>query len=498
MSIEELLAGTPHRWARGGGDVVVADVTHDSRRAGPGVVFVAMKGAKDDGLRFAPDAVSRGAAAVVVDGGRADAPELAGAAGVIEVPDGRVALAVMARNLHGRVDEKLAVVGVTGTNGKTTTCRIAASILEAAGIRCGSLGTVSYSLGDEEIAADRTTPEAPDIHRYLARMAASGCGACVMEVSSHSLALRRVHGMKFAVAAFTNLTREHLDFHRDMESYFEAKAMLFADLRPGATAAINVDDAFGRRLADRLDPAVRLITFGERPEASVRMTSAQLGARGTRVMLASAEGTFELDTPLIGRPNAFNVTAAAAIGRAMGIGWEAIAAGVGRASFVPGRMERIGDGDFQVIVDYAHKEEALRSLLETVRSFTTGRLIVVFGCGGDRDRTKRPIMGRHAATLADRVWVTSDNPRTEDPGAIIEEILSGMTAGQRSGGRVQVEPDRRRAIEGAIVEARPSDSVVIAGKGHETYQILGDRVIPFDDRVVAREALERRGGSPRG
>ena len=469
---------------------------------------MAVKGSKADGLSFAADATAAGAAGVVVSAGRGNAAQLAGAERVIEVTDERTALAVLARNLHGRIDERMPVVAVTGTNGKTTTCRITAEILECSGLKTGVLGTVSYRLGGEEIPAARTTPEAPDIHRYLERMRSAGCGACVMEVSSHALALRRVHGMGFAAAVFTNLTRDHLDYHGDMESYYQVKASLFTSLAVIGgrvpAAVVNTDDPYGRRLAASLAPAqqegrVRLLTFGESP-ADFTMRSIQLEARGLSVQVQTPSGTSTLRSPLVGRPNAYNVTAAAAVATAMGCDWSAVTAGVAAAGPVAGRMERVAadaarDPGFSVIVDYAHTDDALRGLLETVRSFTAGRVIVVFGCGGDRDRSKRPLMGAHASRLAEVAFVTSDNPRSEKPEAIIEEILTGMEGGTAE---IHVEPDRRKAIEAAIGIARPSDTVVIAGKGHETYQIIGDRVAPFDDRAVARTALARIHGAGEG
>jgi len=503
--IGELLEGLPCRWVRGEADLEVTEVTHDSRRAGPGVVFVAIRGAAADGLSFARDALAAGAGAVVVGTGRSGSEELARAARVIEVEDERAALATMSRNLRGRPDERLPVVGVTGTNGKTTTCRILATILEAAGVKTGTLGTVGYLVNGEEIPAERTTPEAPDIHRYLARMVSAGCGACVMEVSSHALDLRRVHGMRFRAAVFTNLTRDHLDYHGDMERYFRAKASLFEGLAPPASAVINTDDVYGRRLVSELASSEKKawlepITFGEEAGATIRIADLKARGDGSAISLATPEGAVALRTSLVGRPNAYNVTAAAAAARAMGISWDVIARGAAAATRVPGRMEEVGEGDPRVIVDYAHTDDALRSLLETVRQVAPGRIVLVFGCGGDRDRTKRPLMGAHAARLADRVYVTSDNPRGEKPEAIIEEILAGVEQVPEGRSRCRVEPDRAKAIESAIRDAEPADTVVIAGKGHETYQILGDVVRPFDDREVARAALEarRRTGPPRG
>ena len=490
MSIEETLAGIPHRWVRGD-DVEVAGVTHDSRKVTPGVVFVAVNGMKRDGLSFCSEAVARGASAIVVGPGRGARPELAGAARVIEVDDDRMALAVMARSLHGRADEKLAMVGVTGTSGKTTTCRILARILEESGVKTGLLGTVVYDTGGGQVEAERTTPEAPELHGYLERMVEQGCRACVMEVSSHALELKRVHGMRFSTAVFTNLTPEHLDFHGDMESYFAAKSLLFDRLGPAATAVIGVDDVYGRRLAARLASGPRVLTFGEDPGAGVRVRSVAALRDGLTMILESTEGAVDLVSPLLGRFNALNIAAAATAARAIGIGWDVVARGVASATAVPGRMEQVGRQEFMVLVDFAHKDAALRSLLETVRAITPGRVLLVFGCGGDRDRAKRPVMGRHAARLADLVWVTSDNPRGEKPEAIIAEILAGISQTDRDSGRIQVETDRRVAIGEAIGAARAQDTVVIAGKGHESYQIIGDRVTPFDDRAVARAALER-------
>ncbi|HKY33185.1 MAG TPA: UDP-N-acetylmuramoyl-L-alanyl-D-glutamate--2,6-diaminopimelate ligase, partial [Candidatus Polarisedimenticolia bacterium] len=448
---------------------------------------------------------------LVAGRGRAGAAEAAGWPCVVEVDDERAALAELARRVHGRPDESLAMVGVTGTNGKTTTCRLIASVLEAAGVPAGLLGTVEHRLGaGETVAAERTTPEAPDLHRFLARMKDNGCGACVMEVSSHAIELKRVHGIRYSVAVFTNLTRDHLDYHKDMESYFLAKAALFDGLQPGAAAALNLDDPYGRRLAGRLAsgrPAVRLAGFGSDRSAWIRIVEVRAAVSGTVVRLAEGDVERDLSTPLVGRPNACNVASAVAATRAMGASWDAVAAGIAAVAGIPGRMERVkapaaaaSGAEVTVLVDYAHTDDALRTALQTAREITPGRLLVVFGCGGDRDRTKRPLMGAHAVRLADVVHVTSDNPRSEDPMAIIDAILAGAagvpSAERRPGVRVLADPDRARAIEAAVCAARPGDTVLIAGKGHETCQIFGDRTVPFDDREVAREALAGR--SPGG
>ena len=525
MLIADLLAGLPHRQTRGRDDQEVVSIAYDSRKTGPGAVFVAMPGLRTDGLRCAPEAIGRGAAAVVVGAGRSDSPELSGAPRVIEVENERVALAVMARNLHGRVDETLTMVGVTGTNGKTTTCSLVAAILERAGWKTGVLGTVGHRVGDAHLLADGqvgaglTTPEAPEIHEYLARMASAGCRACVMEVSSIALDRKRVHGIRFAVAVFTNLTRDHLDYHKDMEAYFQAKRLLFEELDDRARAVVNVDDPYGRRLVEewaRVGPrgptrraqGSRLTTYGTGSDAGIRLASMDMTGRGTRLELeemSGGDGTageagrktpYTVGTSLIGRFNAFNVAAAAATARSLQVSWDHVIEGVASVASVPGRLERVvlpgRAQSFEVFVDYAHTDDALRVALETVRQVTRGRVIVVFGCGGDRDRSKRPLMGAQAERLADLAFVTSDNPRGEAPGAIIDAILAGMGSAARDGsGRVRVDPDRRKAIEAAIASAEAGDAVVIAGKGHETYQIIGDRVTHFDDRDVARETLAR-------
>jgi UDP-N-acetylmuramoyl-L-alanyl-D-glutamate--2,6-diaminopimelate ligase len=506
MRLADLLAGVPHRWVRGPAGVDeldIAQVTHDSRQAGPHAVFVALRGLKADGLGFAADALARGAEVLVAGAGRVTAAAAGGWPAVVEVDDERIALAALARRLHCCPDESLTMVGVTGTNGKTTTCRLVASVLEVSGVRSGLLGTVSYELGGgRALPAGRTTPEASDLHAYLASMVKAGCGACVMEVSSHALDLGRVHGIGFSVAVFTNLTRDHLDYHKDMEQYFQAKWRLFDGLAPAATAVVNADDPHGERLlgllAARARPP-RLLSWGSGKNAAVRLMSLQMDPQGSRLVLRQGDDQVTIDTPLVGRPNASNVTAAAATARALGIGWDAIARGVAAVTGVDGRMERVvahlpaGRPGFEVIVDYAHTDDALRTLLEAVRPITAARVILVFGCGGDRDRSKRPLMGAHAVKLADVVHVTSDNPRSERPEAILDEILAGAaavpTAERRAGLHVHADPDRARSIHAAVAQARPGDTVVIAGKGHETSQILGDRTIHFDDREVAREAL---------
>jgi UDP-N-acetylmuramoyl-L-alanyl-D-glutamate--2,6-diaminopimelate ligase len=478
----------------------VAGVTHDSRRVRPRDLFVAVRGFKGDGLAHAPQAAKAGASAIVVGRGRfEEARAILGEAALplIEVEDERIALALIGRNAAGRPDLEMPVTGITGTNGKTTTAYLLTAMWEASGIRCGMLGTIEYRIGAEVTHGERTTPEAPEIQRYLRRMRDAGAGACVMEVSSQGLDLARVEGMRFAAAIFTNLTRDHLDYHRDMETYFAAKRRLFDALPRGAAAILNADDPYGLRLAG--PEGRRSVLYGSSPKADLRLLGFDGGIGGLTLRLAAEGKERELRSPLPGRPNAYNILAAAAAARSLGISWESIDEGLRRVRRVPGRLERIEEGQpFAVIVDYAHTDDALRNALEVLRPLTAGRLITVFGCGGDRDRSKRPLMGAHAARLSDLAWVTSDNPRTEDPLSIIDMILEGARTVPDGEARVRVEPDREAAIAAALASARPGDTILIAGKGHESEQILGDRVIPFDDAEVARRLMKARGGAEDG
>ena len=476
-----------------------AGVVYDSRRATPGSIFVALRGQHADAAEFAPQAVSRGAAVVISE---RDAPPGLDAAW-ITVPDARLALALLADRYYEHPSGRLRVVGITGTNGKTTTGYLIRSIVEAAGLPCGLTGTVVYSIGGEDREATRTTPEAPDVQAMLREMVDRSCAAAVMEVSSHALALRRVDGIEFAGAVFTNLTRDHLDFHRDMEEYAAAKRRLFEMLPDTAPGVVNADDP---RAAAFARATKKLVTYGMRAEADVTAHDVSLTLNGLAFEARTPRGSLHLRSPLVGRPNVYNVLASAAAAVALDLPSDAIERGVANLSGVPGRFQVVSNGsdDLTVIVDYAHTDDALRNLLETARSLAPGRLLTVFGCGGDRDRTKRPLMGAVAGRLSDLVVVTSDNPRTEDPAAIIEEILRGMPApGERvvqaAGARrtvfgpdVHTVADRRAAIEQAIELAGPGDVVIVAGKGHEKYQVIGDRVLAFDDAEVAREALARR------
>jgi UDP-N-acetylmuramoyl-L-alanyl-D-glutamate--2,6-diaminopimelate ligase len=463
-------------------------VTHDSRQVAPGWIFVALRGLKTDGSQFIPQAVANGAAAAVAEGapaGDVDMPWMV-------VKDARLALALLAAEFYGHPSRRMQVVGITGTNGKTTTSYVLSAMFEAAGIRCGLMGTVTYRIGAREVEATRTTPEAPEVQRMLRQMADEGCGAGVMEVSSHALALRRVDGTRFAAAVFTNLTRDHLDFHEDMEDYFVAKRRLFEMLPPEAPAIVNLDDPRGPALTEVV---TRPVTYAINRPADVSPGPLSYSLTGLRFEVRTPQGTVHVRSRLVGRPNVYNILAAAATAASLGLPLDAIERGLEQLSGVPGRFELAStpDDDITVVIDYAHTDDALRNLLETARPLAERRLITVFGCGGDRDRSKRPLMGMVAARLSDVVVITSDNPRSEDPARIIEEAKRGAQPELRNGDTELVTiVDRREAIHQAVGLARKGDVVLVAGKGHEKYQEIAGRVLPFDDVAVAREALAAR------
>jgi len=473
-------------------DRAVTGLTDDSRRVSPGGLFVAVKGTQSDGHRFLAQAVAAGAGAIVVETGRVSEETLASiGVPVIQVGDSRRALGLLASRFHGDPSSRLKMIGVTGTNGKTTTTYVCKSILETAGVRVGLIGTVAYLYGEEQVAATHTTPGALELQGLLRKMVDAGMQAVVMEVSSHALALDRTAGCEFGTAVFTNLTQDHLDFHADMEDYFGAKLRLFTVLAPEARAIANGDDPYGKRVIEAT--RARAWTFAIDGPADLRAEDVRVSLSGVRFTARTPAGPVALRSPLVGRHNVHNILAAVAVGLAQGVPLEAIAAGVAALKNVPGRFEQVDAGQpFTVVVDYAHTEDALYRLLTTAQKVRTGRIITVFGCGGDRDRGKRPKMGQVAARYSDVVVVTSDNPRTEDPDAIIREILPGVEAGLRDAGhgRYLVHADRRAAIAEAIRLAQPGDLVLIAGKGHEDYQIIGKDKHPFDDRVVAREAIK--------
>ena len=467
----------------------VTGIAYDSRAVQPGNVFVALKGQHADGTSFARQAIDRGAVAVVSQE-RAPAD--------VQVPwiavhDPRLALALLAAEFWGHPSAEMQVVGITGTNGKTTTAYLVASVFDAAGIPCGVLGTVSYRIGDEVREATRTTPEAPEVQGLLREMVNRGCGACAMEVSSHALSLSRVDGMTFAAGVFTNLTRDHLDFHDDMEAYFQAKRRLFEMLPRDAPSLINVDDPRGSSLAEI---AGRPVTFAVNRPADITPGPLSFSLEGLAFDIRTPRGTLHITSSLVGRPNVYNILAAVSTATALGVSFDKIERGIASLTGVPGRFQVVSlpKDEVTVVVDYAHTDDALRNLLETARPLAAGRLVTVFGCGGDRDRTKRPLMGAVAGRLSDVIVITSDNPRGEDPARIIEEIQRGITVDTRrdTAQRILTIVERREAIGKAIELARPGDLVLIAGKGHEQHQVIGSRVLPFDDVAVAREALARR------
>jgi UDP-N-acetylmuramoyl-L-alanyl-D-glutamate--2,6-diaminopimelate ligase len=466
----------------------ITGIAYDSRTVSRGQLFVALKGVRDDGTAFAADAVARGAAGVV-----SEQPPAAGI-GVpwVTVTDARLSIALLADRFYRRPSADLQVVGITGTNGKTTTAYLVASIFEAAGVRCGVVGTVGYRIGAEMRESKHTTPEAPDVQALLRDMVGSGCGACAMEVSSHALSLKRTDGVTFAAGVFSNLTRDHLDFHADMEDYFRAKRRLFEMLPPGAPSLINIDDPRGASLVDM---GKRPVTYAVNRQADIMPGPLSYSLEGLGFDVRTPRGTIRVRSSLVGRPNVYNILAAVSTGTALGLSFDAIEKGVAALAGVPGRFQVVSQpkDDLTVVVDYAHTDDALRNLLETARPLVRGRLITMFGCGGDRDRSKRPLMGAVAGRLSDLVVITSDNPRNEDPMRIIEDISRGITADtRRDVQRVLAIADRAEAVRKAIELAKPGDVVLLAGKGHEKYQIVGDRSTPFDDVAVAHDALNRR------
>jgi UDP-N-acetylmuramoyl-L-alanyl-D-glutamate--2,6-diaminopimelate ligase len=473
MRLREVMTGVPAS-AR---DLEVSRLAYDDRDVAAGTLFFCVPGFTRDGHDFAPVAIQRGAVALVVQRPLGlGVPE-------IQVPDVRAAMAPAAARFYADPTATLLLTGITGTNGKTTTAFLMRTLLEAAGRQTGLLGTVKSVIGGIEHSVERTTPEAIDLQRTFRKMLDGGDVACAMEVSSHALELHRADAIHFAVAMFTNLTQDHLDFHPSMEDYFLAKRRLFVELGPGRSV-INVDDSYGRRLAEELaDP----ITFALERPASYRAEEVQTGLEGSSFAVRTPEGDrVDVHSPLRGRFNVYNVLGAlAAADGALGLPIEMVVAAIEGGGQVPGRLEPVEEGqDFAVLVDYAHTPDSLQNVLEAARRLTQHRLHVVFGCGGDRDRAKRPLMGEVAVRLADRVIVTSDNPRSEEPEAIIDQILVGTGPG------VEHDVDRREAIASAIAAAQPGDVVVIAGKGHEQGQEFKDgQKVPFDDVTVAREAL---------
>ncbi|NPV52918.1 MAG: UDP-N-acetylmuramoyl-L-alanyl-D-glutamate--2,6-diaminopimelate ligase [Firmicutes bacterium] len=509
-----LVESLPEKSITGNGQVEIAGITYDSRTAGPGYLFVCIKGDKYDGHDFIADAMRRGARAIVVErnvdvegldsGSDSDAGTGAGAGvAIVEVPDARRALGALARAFYDNPSGKLTLVGVTGTNGKTTTTYLVKAVFEEAGYPAGVIGTIQNVIGREIVPAKHTTPESSDLEELLDRMVRAGVKAVAMEVSSHAIALDRIFGLEFDIGVFTNITQDHLDFHKTFDNYVAAKAKFFKGLgadgpyevvkkRPKA-AVVNMDDPNFHRIIEGTPAEV--ITYGIENEADIRAFNITLGLSGISFDAATPAGTVALNMKLRGMFNIYNALAAIGAGLEAGLDIEHIKRGLERVGGVPGRFESVDVGqDFAVIVDYAHTPDGLENILKAARQFVSGRKIVVFGCGGDRDRTKRPIMGRIAASLADHVILTSDNPRSEDPASICAEIEAGVRGVRGRGEGYEVIVDRRSAIERAVNLAGRGDIVIIAGKGHETYQIFRDRTIHFDDREVARDVLEERVG----
>ena len=493
-----LLEALPVKTVLGDLPAAIEGISYDSRKVTPGGIFVAVPGLKQDGRRYVPEALARGAAAVVVEG--AD-PLPGGTTARILVPSAREALALIAAAYFGHPSRALTLVGITGTNGKTTTSFLVEALFRAAGHKTGLIGTIQYRVGDEVQDAGQTTPEAVELQSLLARMRGAGVTAVAMEVSSHALALHRVDGTEFDVAVFTNLTQDHLDFHGTMEEYRRAKSRLFALLAAAGKerrpAVINADDPAGASMVDGL--GLGTLRFAMRAPADIMPREVESGMGGIRMEVETPAGPVAVHSPLVGEHNVMNLLGAVGVGLALGMAPGAIGPALGTVRSVPGRFERVEAGQpFLVAVDYAHTPDALARTLATARKLLTGqgRLAVVFGCGGDRDRGKRPLMGEIAVRLADRVWVTSDNPRTERPEAILDEIAAGIARARAGLDRHVTIPDRKAAIRAALGWARAGDVVVIAGKGHETYQIVGSEVLPFDDREIARRVLGSEG--PRG
>ncbi|MDD5482135.1 MAG: UDP-N-acetylmuramoyl-L-alanyl-D-glutamate--2,6-diaminopimelate ligase [Kiritimatiellae bacterium] len=468
-------------------DPEIKGLAYDSRQVRPGYLFFALKGRSADGRIFIQDAVDRGAAAVVSEGARFIGR---GQAVMLQVADARRSMGRAARVFYRNPSAKLKIIGITGTNGKTTTAFMIMNVLDAAGLKAGLIGTVEYRIGARAIPATRTTPEAVDIQQMLDQMAAAECRSAVMEVSSHALDQKRTLGVDFDAAVFTNLTHDHLDYHESMEKYFQAKAVLFRDYGRGAkkmASLINIDDPYGQQLARLPEIKESFIAYGLHDRAAVRAFNLKMTVQGSVFEVATPWGGARVSLCLPGRYNVSNALAAFSACGALGIKPDLTAEALHQTVFVPGRLEEIQTGaGFQVFVDYAHTEDALQNVLTALREISSGRLIVVFGCGGNRDVNKRPRMGAVAEQLADFAIVTSDNPRREEPGLIIGQILNGFKTREK----VEVLPDRAEAIARALSLAEKGDVVLIAGKGHENYQEFANTIIPFDDRQVVREYLK--------
>ncbi len=468
----------------------VNGISYDSRKVKTGDLFAALKGQRFDGATYAKEAMDRGASAVL---SWREIPELPKGFPFILAHDARAALAILAKNFYGKPDEKIHVTGVTGTNGKTSICYFLEASLSSAGEKTGVLGTVTYRIGNEIIPAERTTPESPNIFAFLDKLNSADIHHCVMEVSSHAIALKRVHNIRFHQMIFTNLTRDHLDFHKTMEDYFHTKSHVFIELDPVADAIINMDSIWGQKLI--VLSQGKISTYGQSEQADFNIRDIHPSMSGTRFIVRHHEKEYKLFLPLVGLPNVYNATAAFSASLLAGHDPHLVIEGIGQCSYIPGRFEKIEEGQsFILIVDYAHTDDALENLLLSMQEIKTGKLITVFGCGGDRDRTKRPKMGAVAVKLSDFVIVTSDNPRSEDPEDIIKEIESGIKTVPHSSSKYLTTVDRLHAIWEAVNMAQTGDTVVIAGKGHEQYQQIKDSFLSFDDREVAAKMIRKKIG----
>jgi UDP-N-acetylmuramoyl-L-alanyl-D-glutamate--2,6-diaminopimelate ligase len=486
MQLKTLLTAISVRQIIGPPDRSVESIAYDSRRVQRNGLFVALRGEKFDGHDFIEQAIEKGASVIV-----AEREQKYPRATCVAVENTRTAVADLSAAFYGYPARKLKLVGITGTNGKTTTTFLIQHICEKAGVRCGLIGTVRYQLGERVLPAARTTPESLDLQELLAQIVNAGCRAATMEVSSHALALDRTRGLEWDVAVFTNLTQDHLDFHGTMKNYFESKLKLFSELasqqkKRKPVAVINIDDRYGEQLVGKIDKSTSLITYGMGARADFRASNYRMEFGGTSYQLDARGKSYLVRIPLIGRFNVANSLAALAAANAMGIGVREAVLSLGKSPQVPGRLEMVpAKRQFQIFVDYAHTPDALLNVLKTLRELEPRRLIVVFGCGGDRDREKRPLMAQVVDLNADYAIITSDNPRKEDPAAIISHVERGFRSSH-----YEKIIDRAEAIARAIALAQPRDIVLIAGKGHETYQEFADHTVPFDDIQVARRALE--------
>src|SRR6184192_1740448 len=486
MQLKTLLTATSVRQVFGSVDRPVENIAYDSRRVQRHTMFVALRGEKTDGHQFIGHAIDKGASVIVADREQKD-PRVT----CLIVENTRTALADFSATFYGHPARKLKLAAVTGTNGKTTTTFLIKHICESGGLRCGLIGTVRYEIGERLLPAIRTTPESLDLQELLAQIAGAGCKAAAMEVSSHALAQNRTRALEWNVAVFTNLTQDHLDFHGTMENYFDAKLKLFRGLadqkrKRKPVAIVNIDDRYGQQLLDKIDKRVAVVTYGMGTRANFRASNYRAEFSGTYYQLDAHGKSYLVRLPLIGRFNVTNSLAALAAADALGINLRNAVFSLAKSPQVPGRLELVpAKRQFQVFVDYAHTPDALGNVLKTLRELEPQRLVVVFGCGGDRDRQKRPLMGEMVDQHADYAIITSDNPRKEDPGAIIAEIEKGYRSTH-----YEKIVDRMAAISRAIALARPRDIVLIAGKGHENYQVFADHTVPFDDIQVARRAIE--------